>query len=63
MAAEGPFSAFKSIWEKYELDMAEVLGQGYDGCSTMSGAYSGVHELERFVSGHTLCIASHITLT
>ena len=63
MAAEGPFSALKSILEKYEFDMAEVQGQGYDGGSTMSGAYSGVHELERFVSGRTLCIASHIALT
>ena len=42
MNASGLFDSIRSILEEYEPSIVNVKGQGYDGCSTMSGCYSGV---------------------
>jgi len=49
MTAEGLFESLKSVLDKYELKMDNIRGQGYDGCSTMSGCYSGLQARVREV--------------
>ncbi|KAK6171741.1 hypothetical protein SNE40_018179 [Patella caerulea] len=40
MTAEGLFSTVKDTLDKYQLDIQNIRGQGYDGCSTMAGFWS-----------------------
>lgn len=42
MTLGGLFESLKSVLDKFQLKMVNIRGQGYDGCSTMSGCYSGV---------------------
>lgn len=50
MTAGGVFNTLLSTLERYELRMDNIRGQGYDGCSTMSGQYTGVQARVREVS-------------
>lgn len=42
MTAEGLYNLIEATLTKFGLRLADVRGQGYDGCSTMSGCYSGL---------------------
>jgi hypothetical protein len=50
MTAEGLFDVLASFLQKYELKICDIRGQGYDGCSTMSGCYTGVQSRVRAVN-------------
>lgn len=40
--ASSLFDYLADLLQKYDLSMDNVRGQGYDGCSTMSGKYNGL---------------------
>ena len=40
--ASSLFDYLADLLQKYDLSMNNIRGQGYDGCSTMSGKYNGL---------------------
>ena len=44
MNAEAISKAILNKTEEYGLGMQKLIGQGYDGCSTMAGEVSGVQK-------------------
>ena len=44
MNAEAISKAILNNTKEYELDMQKLIGQGYNGCSTMAGEVSGVQK-------------------
>ena len=44
MDAETISQEILNVTEKYGLEMQKLVGQGYDGCSTMAGEVSGVQQ-------------------
>ena len=44
MNAEAISKAILNKTEEYGLDMQKLIGQDYDGCSTMAGEVSGVQK-------------------
>ena len=65
MTAEGLFESLKSVLDKYELKMDNIRGQGYDGCSTTSGCYSGVRARVQKICESAYfvpCYAHHLNL-
>lgn len=47
LSAEGIANALINITNKYGLSMSQLIGLGFDGCSTMSGRINGVQSIIR----------------
>lgn len=65
MTAEGLYELVTATLTKFGLDLRNIRGQGYDGCSTMSGCYSGVQTRIRQISEYAYyvhCFAHRLNL-
>ena len=61
MNAEAISKAILNKTEEYGLDMQKLIGQGYDGCSTMAGEVSGIQKRirELYPKAYFMHCASH----
>ena len=61
MNAETISQEILNVTEKYGLEMQKLVGQGYDGCSTMAGEVSGVQQRIRdlYPKAYFMHCASH----